>query len=53
MLKMQNAVPKLSETPGAVRWAGRELGEHNVEVYGEVLGYDSADLADLSARGVI
>ncbi len=52
-LKMQNATPKLSETPGSVRWAGPKLGEHNAEVYGELLGYDTRKLDDLKARGVI
>ncbi len=52
-LKMQNAVPKLSETPGSVRWAGPTLGEHNAEVYGEVLGYDARKLEELRGRGVI
>ncbi|MGH6998820.1 MAG: CaiB/BaiF CoA transferase family protein, partial [Phenylobacterium sp.] len=31
-VKMQNAFPKLSETPGAVRWPGPELGQHTDEV---------------------
>ena len=25
---MQNVVPKLSDTPGEIRWVGPELGEH-------------------------
>jgi hypothetical protein len=37
---MQNVVPKLSETPGAVRWLGPELGEHNEEVLHGLLGLD-------------
>ena len=27
-VKMQNAFPRLTETPGAVRWPGPTLGEH-------------------------
>ena len=37
-LAMQNAFPKLSDTPGEVRWAGPELGEHTDEVLTDVLG---------------
>lgn len=46
-------VPKLSETPTAVRSAGPTLGEHNAEVYGELLGLGPDELADLAARKVI
>lgn len=45
-------VPKMSETPGATRWVGPELGEHTAEVLG-ALGYDAERQADLRRRGVI
>ncbi|MDJ0642182.1 MAG: CoA transferase [Erythrobacter sp.] len=51
--KMQNVVPTLSETPGQIEWVGPELGQHNEEIYGELLGMDSATRADLSDRGII
>jgi formyl-CoA transferase len=51
-LKMQNVVPKLSETPGRVKWCGPELGEHNNEILGEMLGLDEARLEELKARGI-
>jgi formyl-CoA transferase len=50
---MQNVMPKLSDTPGAVRWVGPQLGEHNDEVYGELLELSAADRAALAADGVI
>lgn len=37
---MHNVVPKLDRTPGAVRWLGPELGEHNDEVLRDLLGLD-------------
>lgn len=47
-------VPKLSATPGRVRWAGPpEPGYHNEEVYGQLLGLGAAELSALRAEGVI
>jgi len=53
-LKMQNVAPKLSETPGGIRSsAPTELGEHNAEVYQQLLGFDAARMAALRAAKVI
>jgi crotonobetainyl-CoA:carnitine CoA-transferase CaiB-like acyl-CoA transferase len=46
-------VPRLSETPGEVRWTGPKLGQHNEEVYKRVLGLDEEDLTTLRARGIV
>jgi hypothetical protein len=29
------------------------LGEHNAEIYGQMLGLSAAELADLQARGLV
>lgn len=52
-LKMQNVAPKLSATPGGVRSPAPELGEHNDDIYGNLLGFDAARRAELTARGII
>lgn len=52
-LRMPGVVPKLSDTPGSVRSTGPELGEHNTEVYGNLLGLSAEDIAGLTARGII
>ncbi len=50
---MQNVAPKLSRTPGSVRRAGPELGEHNESVWGDLLGVTADELHRLQADGVI
>ena len=50
---MQNVVPKLSDTPGAVRWVGPELGEHTDAVLSELLGIDGDSLAELRSAGIV
>jgi crotonobetainyl-CoA:carnitine CoA-transferase CaiB-like acyl-CoA transferase len=52
-LRMQNIMFRLSETPGAIRFAGRRLGQDNEHVYGERLGLDDARIAELREQGVI
>ena len=50
---MQNVTPRLSATPGVIRSAGPELGAHNAEVWGGVLGLDDETLDDLRAEEII
>ncbi|QLY28781.1 CaiB/BaiF CoA transferase family protein [Nocardia huaxiensis] len=52
-LPMPNVVPKLSATPGSIRHAGPDLGQHNAEVYGELLGLDAEQLAKLADAGIL
>jgi len=52
-LLMQNVAPKLSATPGSIRLPGPELGQHNDEIYRNVLNYDDERLAALAAAGII
>jgi formyl-CoA transferase len=52
-LQMQNVAPKFSKTPGKVRWPGPTLGQHNQEIYGELLGMTAETLTQLSKKGLI
>jgi formyl-CoA transferase len=51
-VRMHNVFPRLSETPGDIRWAGGDLGQDNASVYGE-LGVTPEELERLGADGVI
>jgi crotonobetainyl-CoA:carnitine CoA-transferase CaiB-like acyl-CoA transferase len=44
---------KLSETPGKIESDPARLGEHNEEVYGELLGYSPNKLDSMRQKGVI
>lgn len=50
---MHNVVPRLSDTPGSVRHVGPELGEHNEEIYRQLLGLDDDAMSSLRSSGVI
>ena len=44
---------KMSATPGVVRWPSPTLGQHNREVYGELLGLNGLEIDQLDQAGVI
>jgi crotonobetainyl-CoA:carnitine CoA-transferase CaiB-like acyl-CoA transferase len=52
-LKIPAILPKLTKTPGATRWPGPALGEHNEQILGELLGLSSEAIGELSDSGVI
>ena len=49
---MPGAAWKMSETPPGVRWHAPRLGEHNEQVFGELLGMSADSIATLEAEGV-
>ncbi len=52
-VRMQNVIPKMSATPGRIRWTGAEKGAHNVEIYNKRLGISESELSLLHDEGVI
>jgi len=47
-------VPVLSQTPGGVRNAGSARpGQHNAEIFGDLLGHSTAEIDELTERGVL
>ncbi|OGB22597.1 MAG: formyl-CoA transferase [Burkholderiales bacterium RIFCSPLOWO2_02_FULL_57_36] len=51
-IKLPAITPKLSVTPGATKWLGPALGEHNHEVL-RALGLDDAHIEMLKNEGVL
>lgn len=51
-LRMQNVLFRLSETPGAIRWAGRPHGADTEEVLAE-LGLTPSDITALRTQGAL
>jgi crotonobetainyl-CoA:carnitine CoA-transferase CaiB-like acyl-CoA transferase len=52
-LALPNLVPRLTETPGQVHWAGASLGAHNKEIYQGRLGLSEQDMERLRDLDVI
>ena len=52
-LRMPAPVPKLSETPGTIRWAGRDPGAANEMVFGDWLGLSQNDMEALRRSNII
>ena len=46
-------VPKLSATPGTVRWAGRDIGADTVEILKEELNISGEEVNALARSGVV
>jgi formyl-CoA transferase len=51
-VRMHNVVPRLSATPGEIRWTGGTLGQDNQSVFQE-LGISCDELKQLASAGVI
>ncbi len=51
-LAMVAPLPRLSASPGEIRSAAPNAGQHTVEIL-ESLGFDAAQIAELAVRGVI
>lgn len=49
---MHNVIPRLSETPGRLRYAAPSLGQHTREILMEI-GCDAGRIAALTADGVV
>jgi formyl-CoA transferase len=50
---MQNVTPKLSDTPGEIRWVGPGLGEHTEDILTGVLGLTAEEHARLRQAGIV
>jgi crotonobetainyl-CoA:carnitine CoA-transferase CaiB-like acyl-CoA transferase len=48
-----DVVPRLSATPGEVRWLGEGIGAQNEEILCGLLGLKNTDLEQMRAQGVI
>jgi crotonobetainyl-CoA:carnitine CoA-transferase CaiB-like acyl-CoA transferase len=52
-IAVPEVVPRLSRTPGEIRWLGEGLGAQNHEIFQDILGLESAEITRLREEGVI
>ena len=50
---MTGVVPKLSQSPGSIRWAGREVGADTEDVLTRELGLSDDEVATLAVEGTV
>lgn len=52
-LKVPGSVFKLSETPGEAKYSAPFLGEHNYEIFSDLLGYGEAEISKFAKDGIV
>src|ERR1700749_273249 len=52
-LAVPDVIPRLSQTPGEIRWLGEGLGSANDDIYRGLLGLRDDELAQMREAGVI
>lgn len=52
-LKIPAILPKLADTPGRTDWPGGDVGSHNSEVLGEVLGLSIDEIESLKQSKIV
>jgi len=52
-IPLPGIVIKLSETPGSIETPAPSIGQHNREIYGDLLGFSEADIEKMKTEGVI
>jgi crotonobetainyl-CoA:carnitine CoA-transferase CaiB-like acyl-CoA transferase len=52
-VRMHNVVPRLSATPGEIRWPGGDSGAHTGEFYRQQFGLTEEQVNELREKGVI
>jgi crotonobetainyl-CoA:carnitine CoA-transferase CaiB-like acyl-CoA transferase len=52
-VRMVGVVPRVPEAPGSIKWTGPALGQHNREVFGELLQLSGAEIDSLERDGAI
>jgi crotonobetainyl-CoA:carnitine CoA-transferase CaiB-like acyl-CoA transferase len=50
---LAGVVPKLSATPGSIRWSGHRVGQDTREVLQSLARLSAADIAALEAQGIV
>jgi crotonobetainyl-CoA:carnitine CoA-transferase CaiB-like acyl-CoA transferase len=53
LLPMEGVFPRMVDTPGEVRHAGKSMGADNDEIYFERLGLSKKQFADLTRDGIV